>query len=186
MEYLDIVDDLGNPTGKIVERKEAHEKGILHRTSHVWFVRKRESIEILLQKRSMNKDSWPGCYDISTAGHIPAGIDFISSAIRECKEELGIDLKKEDLLYCGYRKIQYEHMFHSKKFIDNQYSNIYMVMKDIDDFTLQKEEVEDVIWMDFEQCKQGVLAHTFPNCIVYEELMILEKAFEKYEINVKK
>ncbi|MGN1182202.1 MAG: hypothetical protein ACI4SR_04275 [Faecalibacillus sp.] len=41
MEYLDIVDEKGNPTGQIIERQEAHKKGIRHRTSHVWILRKR-------------------------------------------------------------------------------------------------------------------------------------------------
>ena len=35
MEILDICDELGNPTGKTVERKIAHQQGILHRTAHV-------------------------------------------------------------------------------------------------------------------------------------------------------
>ena len=49
MEYLDIVDELGNPTGEIVERAIAHEKGIRHRTSHVWLLRKKDDkIEILI------------------------------------------------------------------------------------------------------------------------------------------
>ena len=38
MEYLDIVDDKGNPTGDIVSRDEAHDKGIRHRTAHVWII----------------------------------------------------------------------------------------------------------------------------------------------------
>ena len=75
MEILDICDELGNPTGKTVERKIAHQQGILHRTAHVWILRKKENkIQILLQKRSEQKDSFPGCYDISSAGHILAGI----------------------------------------------------------------------------------------------------------------
>ena len=36
MEILDICDELGNPTGKTVEREIAHQQGILHRTAHVW------------------------------------------------------------------------------------------------------------------------------------------------------
>ena len=130
MELLDIVDEKGLPTGEVIDRGIAHEKGILHRTSHVWFIRKRNTIEILLQKRSRNKDSWPGYYDISTAGQIPAGVGFEESAIRECREELGIDIQKEDLLYCGYRTVYYEEQFHGKPFIDNQYSNVYIVNKD--------------------------------------------------------
>ena len=56
MEILDICDELGNPTGKTVEREIAHQQGILHRTAHVWILRKKENkIQILLQKRSEQK-----------------------------------------------------------------------------------------------------------------------------------
>ena len=66
MEYLDIVDENGVPTGKIAERTAAHKQGLRHRTSHVWILRERAGkVEVLLQKRSQNKDSFPGCYDIS-------------------------------------------------------------------------------------------------------------------------
>ena len=50
----------------------------------------RRSADVLLQKRSENKDSFPGSYDISSAGHIPSGVDFLESALRELEEELGI------------------------------------------------------------------------------------------------
>ena len=43
MEILDICDELGNPTGKTVEREIAHQQGILHRTAHVWILRKKEN-----------------------------------------------------------------------------------------------------------------------------------------------
>ena len=46
--------------------------------------------ELLLQKRSHDKDSFPDCYDISSAGHVPAGSSVLDSAIRELSEELGI------------------------------------------------------------------------------------------------
>lgn len=60
MEILDVVDENGNPTGETVERTVAHKTGVRHRTSHVWVVRKNNgSMEILLQKRSKNKDSHP-------------------------------------------------------------------------------------------------------------------------------
>ena len=74
MELLDIVDENGKPTGETVERKIAHSEGIRHRTAHVWIVRKSdEGAEVLLQKRAMNKDSFPGRYDTSSAGNIQAG-----------------------------------------------------------------------------------------------------------------
>lgn len=70
-EFLDIVNENGLPTGRIVERSIAHLEGIWHRT--VWLVRRKEmTLQVLLQKRTAVK-SFPGCYDISSAGHIPAG-----------------------------------------------------------------------------------------------------------------
>ena len=105
MEYFDIVDEQGNPTGQTVERKQAHRNNILHRTAHVWIVRRRgNSIQILLQKRCMEKDSFPGCYDISSAGHIPAGVDYIPSALRELREELGLTIEPKQLIDCGLHR----------------------------------------------------------------------------------
>ena len=93
MEYFDVVDEAGQPTGKTVSRENAHTYGILHRTAHVWIVRQRDGRpEVLLQKRSMEKDSFPGLYDTSSAGHIPAGDESVPSALRELSEELGISL----------------------------------------------------------------------------------------------
>lgn len=102
MEYFDIVDEHGMPTGKTVSRKTAHEEGILHRTAHVWIIRPTaKGYDILLQKRSMEKDSFPGLYDTSSAGHILAGVEPLPSALRELKEELGIDADPQQLMYAG-------------------------------------------------------------------------------------
>ena len=92
MELFDVVDGQGRPTGATVSREQAHREGVRHRTAHVWILRKKDGkTQILLQKRSENKDSHPGCYDISSAGHIPAGQEFVPSALRELKEELGVE-----------------------------------------------------------------------------------------------
>ena len=58
MEYLDIRDKNGNPTGVIKERSLVHADGDLHGTSHVWIVKKNEkgSYDLLLQKR--NRPDW--------------------------------------------------------------------------------------------------------------------------------
>lgn len=179
MEYLDIVDEQGKPTGEVIERVIAHEKGILHRTSHVWLFRKHEGkLEVLLQKRSENKDSFPGCYDISSAGHIPAGVDFVTSALRELEEELGVIARAEDLHLCGQRRIQYQEEFHGKKFVDNQVSNVYLlfVSCEVNEFALQESELEEVIWIEFSKCIEGVSHNSISHCIMMEELEILEGA----------
>ena len=98
MEYLDIVDEQGQPTGEIISRTLAHTKGIRHRTAHIWIVcRKNEHFQVLMQKRAMSKDSFPGKYDTSSAGHIQAGDEPLASGLRELAEELGIHAKPEDL-----------------------------------------------------------------------------------------
>lgn len=178
-EYLDIVDEYGNPTGEIVDREKAHTEGIRHRTSHVWILRRGNSgVEVLLQKRSQNKDSFPGCYDISSAGHIPAGVEWKASALRELEEELGIDwITEEDLRLCGQRKIAHDDIFHGKPFVDRQLSNIYCLWLDVDpaNLTLQEEEVEAVVWMNLADCKHRIAAEdpTFKHAIVLDELNML-------------
>ena len=136
----------------------------------------RESgVEILVQKRSANKDSFPSCYDISSAGHIPAGVDFKPSAIRELKEELGLDAREEELIYCGTRRIRGEKEFHGRMFRDNQVSNVYCIWRDVEpkDCTLQVEEVEEVRWISLEECKKCVEEADPAFCIKMEELMML-------------
>ena len=108
-EILDIVDEQGRPTGQTVPRAVAHAEGIRHRTSHVWILRRHAGrVEVLLQMRCQAKDSFPGCYDISSAGHIPAGCDFVESALRELREELGVTLPADALQECGVRHFTFE------------------------------------------------------------------------------
>ena len=57
--------------------------------------------EVLFQKRSMNKDSFPGKFDTSSAGRIQAGDEPLESALRELGEELGIQATPEQLVFAG-------------------------------------------------------------------------------------
>lgn len=60
-------------------RGEVHRDGDYHRAVHVWiFVESTQ--QLLLQLRSDHKDSWPGQWDISSAGHISAGDPSLLSA----------------------------------------------------------------------------------------------------------
>ena len=172
---FDIVDENGEPTGTVKERTKVHEDGDLHRTSHVWIVRdnNKGGLDVLLQKRSESKDSNPGCYDISSAGHIPAGCGYLDSALRELKEELGIDASSEELELRLIRRISYSDIFHGKLFKDNQVTRVYKMKRndiDIEKLNLQKEEVEEVIWMDYEECIKAVKNNTIKHCIYLEEL----------------
>ena len=177
-EYLDVVDENGKPTGETVERSVAHREGFPHRTSHLWLVRKRDGrIQVLLQKRAMTK-SFPGCYDISSAGHIPAGQDYYPSAIRELKEELGLTAKESELIPCGDMKIVWDDVFFGIPYHDRQYTKVLLLWADIeeDQLTLQKEEVDGVLWIDLQDCMDRVAAGTIQNCISPEELKLVQAA----------
>ena len=154
MEYFDVVDENGRPTGETVSRAEAHEKGILHRTAHVWVIRRTEgSWDVLLQKRSEEKDSFPGLYDTSSAGHIPAGDEPLDSALRELREELGIEALPEQLRCAGSFRIRYEEEFHGKPFRDNEVTRVYVYSEPVEPekLRLQEDEVTEVRWFDMEE-----------------------------------
>ncbi len=180
-EYLDIIDENGNVTGEVVDRKVAHYGAIRHRASHLWLVRKKNGkIQVLLQKRSSNKEAFPNCYDISSAGHVPAGEDFETSAIRELNEELGIYANKKDLIFCGDRNVVWDGEFNGKAFRDRQHSKVFMLWLDLeeDKFIVDQKEVESVHWIDLEQCIECVANNLFRHYIAIEELQILSKTLE--------
>jgi len=180
MELFDICDENGDPTGQARERGLVHHYGTPHRTAHVWIGRKNPdgSADILLQKRSENKDSFPGCYDISSAGHIPAGCDWVESALRELEEELGIRAYPEELEYIGESRSVKDTEFRGKPFRDHEISRVYLYRRPINEkeLRLQKEEVEAVRWISLADCIQAVEQNTIPNCINLQELWLLKQA----------
>lgn len=177
-EFFDIIDSDGNVTGKIKERSLAHEEGTFHKTAHIWIVRPNAdgSFAVLLQKRSKNKDSDPGCFDISSAGHIPAGSDILESALRELEEELGIKAKASDLTFAFWHEVNLQDEFYGRPFLNHELSGVYFYQKpiDVNELCLQAEEVESVLWMDYEECLAHVIASDPKFCINEEEFIQLK------------
>ena len=178
MEILDICDEKGIPTGETVSRDDAHRDGVLHRTAHVWIVRKKAGgYDILLQKRSMEKESFPGLYDTSSAGHIPAGEEPVPSALRELQEELGIAAKPEELSFAGMFRIQYEKEFHGKMFRDNEVTWVYVYEEpvEISALSLQASEVDEVRWFDLEEVSREIQTKRDRFCVPSAGLKVLEE-----------
>lgn len=178
MEMFDVVDELGNPTGEIVSRELAHKEGIRHRASHIWIINQtHKGIKVLLQKRSSEKDSFPGLLDTSSAGHIQAGDEPLESAIRELGEELGITAHPKDLYFIGTFSFSFKKEFHSKLFCDNQVAFVYVYQNpvNIEELTLQAEEIESVCWRDFDRVFKDCLAHNKEYCVHIQGLELLKK-----------
>ncbi|MGN0316241.1 MAG: NUDIX domain-containing protein [Fusicatenibacter sp.] len=169
----------GSTTGVVMERNTAHREGRGHGTAHIWIVRKNQKsgCDVLLQKRSAHKDSNPGCYDISSAGHLSVGDSYPDAALRELREELGICAEHEDLREIGMHEVESKKVFYGKLFWDHEISTVYLYEKpvEINSLVLQESEVESVRWMDLEECMEAVRSGTIENCIDPGELEMIRK-----------
>nr|GMD97423.1 nudix hydrolase 3-like [Ipomoea batatas] len=79
VEYLDVLTKTGEKTGISKPRGDVHRDGDYHRAVNVWIYAE-STQELLLQCRADCKDSWPGRWDASSAGHISAGDSSLVSA----------------------------------------------------------------------------------------------------------
>ncbi len=93
-EMFDVVNDR-NEVIQQLPRGEVHAKGLLHRAVHVFVINARG--EIYLQKRSHLKDVSPLKWDSSAAGHLDVGESYAACAIRETREEIGIEITSTEL-----------------------------------------------------------------------------------------
>lgn len=173
MELFDVRNPDGSPSGIVRERGVAHREGSLHATVHIWVVRENDKsgFDVLLQKRSASKDSHPGFYDISSAGHIAAGEDYLPSAVRELSEELGISASESELQYVGIHRGGFEDVFYGRPFKDEELSAVYVYAELVSagELRLQESEVEEVIWIDYEECRKRMEDGTLKNCVYADE-----------------
>ena len=152
-EFFDVLDEQGNKTGKTKARSEVHRDGDWHKAVHIWIVNNKD--EILLQKRSPNKDSHPNMWDISSAGHLTAGDDSLSGAIREIKEELGVDIQSSQLKLIGVRKKADKY---TSTFINNEFNDVYLLRLslDLNKIVLQEEEVSEVKYVPINEFRKMI------------------------------
>ena len=77
------------------------------------------------------------CLDISSAGHLTAGDDSLSGAIRELKEELNIDVDPDELEFIKTIKRSSKY---TSTFINNEFDDLYILRttKSIDDMKYQE------------------------------------------------
>lgn len=149
-ELIDILDADGNYTGITLMKSEAHKKGLFHPSIHVWFYT--DKGEILIQKRGKYKDTHPGLWDVSVAGHVGAGEDIIVSALREVKEEIGLAIQKRDLYKVGIFKYRHQH---SADLVDREFHHTFLSELKVPPSTLkmQESEVDDLALIDMDRFK---------------------------------
>lgn len=98
-ELLEVFDAAGRATGLAKSRAAIHLDGDWHVAFHCWILR-RGAREVVLQRRSLRKDTFAGLWDAAAAGHWRYG-ESPAEAAREITEELGLIVPFEDLHYRG-------------------------------------------------------------------------------------
>ena len=130
MELIEIVDENGNYTGQVMDKEEAHDKNLLHNELGIFIINDKK--EILLEKRSANKRFNPNKWGLC-AGHVDAYETLEEAALREIKEEVGLDVSIKDsnshITYFYYVKCN----------------------KKEDEFIIQEEELSKVKWFNIDE-----------------------------------
>ncbi len=128
-EVLDIYDENWNHIGT-APRSEVHDKGLFHQVVHCWVIAQSEPV-IYFQQRAHTKKDFPDCYDLSCGGHIDAGEQPDAAALREIREETGLELAADQLVHLGtYRAPD----FRIPGYYDRETSHVYVYRQDHPDF----------------------------------------------------
>ena len=156
-EYFDILDSTGKSLNLTKPRSQVHRDGDWHATVHIWLLNSRN--QLLLQKRSATKDTFPGRWDVSAAGHISSGHSAYESAIRELEEELSLDKEKDNF--------ELEFLFQvcssnsgtagKDEFLDNEIQNVFVVRKDfkVEEMELEEGEIDEIKYFDYREYRDG-------------------------------
>lgn len=110
---------------------------------------KNDKNNILIQKRSATKDLYPNCWDLSVGGHVNFGKSYIETAVRELREELGIEVNEMDFILKG------EVMVKLPK--SNEFFNVFEYQLKSDQKILTEEtEISNITWMTIEDIKKSM------------------------------
>jgi len=181
-ELIDILDTNGNYTHKTAMKSVAHAKGLFHPTVHIWFYTTNR--EVLIQQRAKNKDTHPLLWDVSVAGHIGAGEDMITSAIREIHEEIGLTIIKKDLEKIGvFKSIQK----HSEFLIDCEFHHVFLSELKSPFNTLKKQdsEVRQLALVPLSKLETNILKHREWSIYVPHEISYYKEVFNSIKTRLK-
>lgn len=147
---IQIVDEQDRPVGQAT-MEEACRRGLIHRVVRVMAENTRG--ELLLQKRVPSKQLFPNAWDNSAAGYVDAGETYLTAALRETWEELG--LKDVTLTEIGsyYTDATWKH-YRLKKF-----TKVYKTQLEELPTNLDSGEVAEVGWFSIADVKRLVAEH---------------------------
>lgn len=124
LEMLEVIDENDNVIG-LETREKVHQDGLLHREIHIWFLTPKG--EIIFQHRAKDKDTYPDKLDATVGGRVDPKMSYEDTAIKECKEETGIDIDFSKLLFLTkMRKKSFDEITKlTNNTIRSQYAYLY-------------------------------------------------------------
>ena len=137
MELVDIYNERHEQLNYTKSRKELA-TGEYRLSAFIWVINDED--KILLQQRLATTKKMPNMWG-TTAGGAQTGESSLESALRELKEELGIEAKKEEFSFIGsYKRI-------------NDFVEVWLCKKNIEveDLVLEETEVQNAKWVDIEE-----------------------------------
>ena len=135
-ELLEIFDAGGHATGVARSRAQIHLAGHWHQAFHCWIVR--SGAQVVLQRRSLAKDTFAGFWDASAAGHWRFG-ETPEQAARELAEELGLSVPFSALRYV--RRESQSRRF-ANGLVDREHHQVYLLRWDAPLATYQPDPAE--------------------------------------------
>lgn len=148
-ELLPLVTEYGEIIGAAT-RRECHSGSmLLHPVVHLHIFN--HDGDILLQKRSANKDIQPNKWDTSVGGHIDLGESIDIALKRETAEELGLtDFEPKQL---------YQYIFKSS--VEHELVTTFSTTIDsIDQIKFNPEEISEVRFWSIEEIKANLNTDT--------------------------
>lgn len=144
MEIWDLYDENKNLTGKYCIRGNEIPDNLYHLVVHVWI--KNDKGEYLISQRSENRPTFPLMWEC-VGGSVLQGESSLQGAIRETKEEVGIELKEFEgnLVYSKVRK------FKNRNDIMDVW--LFKYNGDVKLKNATTDEVRDVKWLTKKQIK---------------------------------
>ena len=142
-ELLAVCDAGGRPLRSGQPRGAVHREGWWHRSFHCWVVRAgRRGPELVLQRRARTKDTHPGAWDVSAAGHYRPG-EGLEGGLRELQEELGLTAPPQALIWLERHR---EILRYPDGLRDREYQDVYLLRCDqpLSAYTPDSGEVDGV------------------------------------------
>ncbi len=148
MEWLTLADEKNNILGK-EEKMKVHTGGLRHR-GFVVFIKNSEN-QILIQRRCEEKYLASNLWDCSVAGHPYLGESYEDAAVRRIKDELFLDIKKENL-----KKITvFEYRTKEGDLIDNEMCGVFECFSD-DEIEPNPEEMSEVDFVSLKELRERI------------------------------